>query len=135
MLDRISVFIYGSLIPGFANHRVVAPYLLGAPRDGRVIGRLVDFGPYPALLRDREAYRRGSLIRGLWIAVSPEGLRSMDKLEDFRGIGENNDYERVWATDTDVPERRGWVYVWDSPRGCPEIPEDYWPDYMIRRMA
>ena len=128
----IDVFIYGSLLPGFDNHPVVAPHIR-ASGPGRIAGRLVDCGPYPALLRDAEAARCGSFVRGLWIAVTAEGLRRMDELEEFYGIEEHNDYERVWAVDADTPERSGWVYVWESPRGCPPIPEDYWPDFTARK--
>jgi hypothetical protein len=52
------------------------------------------------------------------------------KLEGFLGIEEKNDYERVWASDVDHPERSGWVYIWTDSRGCPEIATDWWPDWV-----
>jgi gamma-glutamylcyclotransferase (GGCT)/AIG2-like uncharacterized protein YtfP len=85
------------------------------------------------MLRDEEAFRNGRYVRGLWIDVDAEGLRNMDELEDFHGIEEMNDYDRIWAVDADRPERSGWVYVWEGPRGCSPIESDYWPDYFTRK--
>ncbi|MBD2848457.1 gamma-glutamylcyclotransferase [Paenibacillus sp. IB182496] len=48
------VFVYGSLLPGMANRHVVVPYL-AREQPGTVRGRLVDAGPYPALVRACEA--------------------------------------------------------------------------------
>ncbi|QYR22911.1 gamma-glutamylcyclotransferase [Paenibacillus sp. sptzw28] len=129
-----TVFIYGSLLPGHSNNHVVSDYIL-ASRPGRIAGRLVDFGPYPALVRDAEAARSGSCVRGLWIDVEKDGLHVMDTLEEFRGIEECNDYDRVQAVDIDRPEQRGWVYVWGCPRGCPPVEGDYWPAYYKRKIA
>ncbi|CAM4001206.1 hypothetical protein L1N85_14560 [Paenibacillus alkaliterrae] len=53
----------------------------------------------------------------------------MDRLEEFYGIEEQNDYERIWVGDIENGSPSGWVYVWATDRGCPEIPGDYWPDY------
>ncbi|WP_328285217.1 gamma-glutamylcyclotransferase family protein [Paenibacillus alkaliterrae] len=69
------------------------------------------------------------IIRGQWIAVDREGLAVMDRLEEFYGIEEQNDYERIWVGDIENGSPSGWVYVWATDRGCPEIPGDYWPDY------
>ncbi|RAP77337.1 gamma-glutamylcyclotransferase [Paenibacillus montanisoli] len=121
-----------TLLPGLSNHHVVAGFIQAA-KPGIIHGRLVDYGPYPALLRDEAAGRSGSVVRGLWIAVNRQGLRNMDQLEQFLGIEEDNDYDRIWVTDIAQPEQSGWVYVWDSPRGCPPIDESYWPDYYARK--
>ncbi|WP_235949001.1 gamma-glutamylcyclotransferase family protein [Paenibacillus glycinis] len=127
-----AVFIYGSLLPGHGNHHVAAPYIR-LTQPGVIAGRLVDYGPYPALVRDAEAQAKGASVCGLWITVDERGLREMDELEQFVGIEEENDYDRVWAEDLEASEYRGWVYVWESPRGCPAIEETYWPDYLARR--
>lgn len=127
-----TVFIYGSLLPGHSNHHVAADYIRST-RSGVIHGRLVDCGPYPALLRDEEVCERNLVVRGLWVQVNALGLKQMDELEQFVGIEEENDYERVWVQDVDSPEISGWVYVWESPRGCPAIEEPYWPDYFARK--
>ncbi|MDQ0061109.1 gamma-glutamylcyclotransferase family protein [Paenibacillus harenae] len=122
------VFIYGTLLPGESNHHVVASFAQTS-RPGQIIGRLVDCGSYPAAIRDAESKQRNSIIRGQWIVVDRAGLSSMDKLEEFYGIEENNDYERVWVRDACKSELAGWAYVWSEDRGCPRIEAQYWPDY------
>lgn len=117
-----SVFVYGSLLPGMRNYGVIAPYVIAA-REGRVRGRLVDAGDYPALLRDA-----ASTVRGMWMDVPPDAFPALDELEGFAGIEEANDYERIWTTDADRTEQSGWLYVWTEARGCPAIESDWWPD-------
>ncbi|MBW5446974.1 gamma-glutamylcyclotransferase [Cohnella sp. CFH 77786] len=118
----VRVFVYGSLLPGMSNHGVIEPYVR-ASEPGRVRGRLIDCGPYPALLLDGNR-----LVRGMWMEVAREGLPALDALEEFLGIEEENDYERVWIRDADHPAVSGWVYVWTEPRGLPEAQGDWWPD-------
>ncbi|SDW42623.1 gamma-glutamylcyclotransferase [Paenibacillus sp. CF384] len=127
-----TVFIYGSLLPGHSNHHVCAGFIQSAA-PGVIHGRLVDYGPYPAMLRDAAAYASGARVRGMWIVVNEQGLKRMDELEQFVGIEEENDYDRIWVTDIHQPDQSGWVYVWDTQRGCPPIAEDYWPDFYARK--
>ncbi|MDF2836118.1 MAG: hypothetical protein K0Q63_1758 [Paenibacillus sp.] len=129
-MTKQRVFIYGSLLPGQSNHSIAAPYIR-ASVDGEIRGRLVDCGNYPAAIRDEAASER--TIRGLWITVDPEGLAAMDALEEFAGIEEPNDYERVWATDVSDVSISGWVYVREGSRGCQAVPDRYWPDYYARK--
>lgn len=128
----ITIFIYGSLLPGLCNHAEAAPFIRRT-EPGVIRGRLVDCGPYPALLQDAEAAAKDGQVRGLWITVNEQGLKRLDALEAFYGIEEENDYDRVWAKDRNAPAKQGWVYVWDNPRGCPAVSEPYWPDYLTRR--
>lgn len=182
------VFVYGSLLPGMANHGVAAPHVLSAV-PGRVRGRLVDAGPYPALLWSpgeagerggtvagcgnggtrcgREA-RRGAgagnavregagkgavktagaeagetdadsagkgavsqpVVKGMWLTVTDAGLAAMDRLEEFFGVEEVNDYERVWVTDAEDASVAGWAYVWTDARGFPVVDADWWPGWL-----
>ncbi|XEC93486.1 gamma-glutamylcyclotransferase [Paenibacillus tarimensis] len=123
------VFIYGSLLPGLSNRQVVEPYIVSTS-PGRIGGRIVDIGPYPALVRSGGLNGEfASSVRGCWIAVTCEGLKNMDTLEEFHGIEEDNDYDRIWVSDLDDPGLEGWVYVWPDSRGFPYISSDYWPDY------
>lgn len=125
--ENVRVFVYGSLLPGMHNYGVIAPYLL-ASQPGRVHGRLLDVGRYPALLPDASR-----TVRGMWMDVRREALPVLDKLEDFVGIEEKNDYERVWTTDADQPSICGWVYIWTETRGCPGLESDWWPEAAIRK--
>lgn len=128
----ITVFVYGTLLPGEMNHHIAAAHIRSS-RPGRIAGRLVNAGPYPALVRDEAAEREGRFVRGLWIVTDRNGLREMDRLEEFGGIEEYNDYDRVWAADIDDADLCGWVYVWDTPRGYPPIDGHYWPAFNAGR--
>jgi len=127
----IHVFIYGSLLPGQSNHHVVSSYAHTC-KSGQIAGRLVDCGSYPAAVRDSIAWQRNSIIRGAWISVDRQGLAAMDALEDFYGIEELNDYERIWVTDAENREVSGWAYIWEASRGCPAVEHEYWPDFFAR---
>lgn len=116
----ISVFVYGTLLTGEVNHRIAAPYLREV-QPGCIRGRLYDVGAFPALILDAA----GREIEGEWFEVTPEGLKSLDRLEGYSGPGRNNFYERVWVRDA-INGRTGWVYVWQDSRGCPEIPFGSW---------
>lgn len=132
-MPDIRVFIYGTLLPGHSNHHVVS-FFVKSYEPGEIDGRLVDCGPYPAAVRDqRKPEQAAGTIRGQWITVDRAGLAAMDVLEEFEGIEEDNDYDRVWARDIRKPGVQGWVYVWESDRGCPAIEESYWPDYWARK--
>lgn len=126
----VRVFAYGSLLPGLGNYAVVEPYLLSAA-PGAVRGRLVDAGPYPALLLDGSDH----IVRGLWMEIAREGLGALDELEDFYGIEELNDYERVRLADAYQPELTGWGYVWTESRGFPVVEAQWWPDVLRGRSS
>jgi gamma-glutamylcyclotransferase (GGCT)/AIG2-like uncharacterized protein YtfP len=132
-MQQITVFIYGTLLPGQSNHHIVASYVQSI-RSGQIAGRLVDCGAYPAAVGDAVAKECNSIIRGQWIVVDREGLASMDVLEEFYGLEERNDYERVWVADVKDNRVSGWVYVWESSRGCADISDEYWPNFFARKM-
>ncbi|MWC29018.1 gamma-glutamylcyclotransferase family protein [Paenibacillus sp. MMS18-CY102] len=130
----IRVFIYGSLLPGQHNRHVVDSFVLHA-EEGRIAGRLVDFGPYPALVRDTAAKQTAAFVTGQWITVDRNGLAAMDELEEFIGYEENNDYDRIWVRDLDNPGLSGWVYVWPDDRGFPPIAATFWPDFYAAKIS
>jgi gamma-glutamylcyclotransferase (GGCT)/AIG2-like uncharacterized protein YtfP len=127
-LPGIPVFVYGTLLPGESNYRVVAPHLTDAPVPGSVRGRLYDAGPYPGLVPDETA----PPVEGAWLRVTAAGLAAMDELEEYYGPGQDNDYERVRIRDTDG-RLEGWVYVWTDGRGFPLIPGGSWKRRHLRR--
>lgn len=121
----IDVFVYGTLLTGESNHHVVAAYV-AAVAPGEVRGAMVDSGNgYPAVVLDPA----GSVIPGEWLTVDEEGLRRMDRLEQYRGPGGDNDYERVPVSDASSG-RRGWIYVWTDSRGCLPIESGSWRQYV-----
>jgi len=111
----MNVFVYGTLLTGESNHHIAAPHTK-AVIPGTVRGRLYDIGTYPALVLSGD----GADVPGEWISVSEEGLQAMDELEEYYGPGQMNVYERVWIKDAYGPAE-GWVYVWPSSAGYPEI--------------
>ncbi|WP_123041692.1 gamma-glutamylcyclotransferase family protein [Cohnella candidum] len=121
----IRVFVYGTLLPGMPNRHIIEPYVR-AMQPGRVRGRLLDAGSYPALVLEPAIGLR--FVRGNWTDIDADGLPVLDELEEFYGIEEKNDYERVWIRDADEPNHEGWVYVWPTARGYPEAAGDWWPD-------
>lgn len=126
---QAKVFLYGTLLPGQSNHRVIKNHVLEA-EIGAITGRLVDCGHYPAVVRDGTI----TLVKGQWVTVSLAGLAAMDKLEDYYGIEEDNDYCRVWVRDAVRSHVGGWVYIWESARDCPTIRTGYWPEYYRLKM-
>ncbi|MBB3114371.1 gamma-glutamylcyclotransferase (GGCT)/AIG2-like uncharacterized protein YtfP [Paenibacillus phyllosphaerae] len=128
----IMLFIYGSLLPGLENHHYIGNRTISA-RPGYVSGRLVDCGPYPALVRDGRAAQETMRVAGLWIEIDRKTLLALDQLEEFAGLEESNDYERIWTSDLEQAGCSGWVYVWPTDRGLPEIAGDSWPAYLAER--
>jgi gamma-glutamylcyclotransferase (GGCT)/AIG2-like uncharacterized protein YtfP len=92
-------------------------------KPGNVRGRLVNVGPYPAMLLEATG-----IVRGMWMEIILTGLPALDALEEFSGIEESNDYERVWITDADDLTLSGWVYIWTETRGFPYLEDDGWPN-------
>lgn len=128
MDNKIRVFIYGSLLPGEHNHYVMERFI-DKSEPGRIAGRLVDVGSYPALVRDATAGLNSAATRGMWMTIPRIAIASLDELEDFFGWEEANDYDRIWVQDLDQSNLEGWVYVWDTDRGCPPVDSSYWPEY------
>jgi gamma-glutamylcyclotransferase (GGCT)/AIG2-like uncharacterized protein YtfP len=127
MSGRTRVFVYGSLLPGMRHYSIVEPYVIAA-EPGQVRGRLIHAGAYPALIAGGDG-----MVRGVWLTIRRAGLAPMDALEEFAGIEEKNDYERVWLRDAIQPERAGWAYVWADSRGYPDAGGDWWPDVQRER--
>lgn len=78
------LFVYGTLMKGFANHRVLVE--LGAERLGTARTTaprtLVDLGPYPALLPELAERDAGSRpVEGELYAVGDDALVELDRFE------------------------------------------------------
>ena len=110
MERRVRVFVYGTLMTGQANHRVLVE--LDAVRLGgaRTIAcrTLVDLGPYPALLPaspERDA-DRGS-VAGELFEVAEAALEVLDV---FEGCPDLYVRERIALEGSDA-----WTYVLARP--------------------
>lgn len=121
----ITLFVYGTLLKGEANHHVIAPHVLTA-EPGAVRGKLYNVGPYPALMLSERVV--GGMIAGEWMTVHEAALPGLDRLENYYAPGDvRNEYERVRVVDIDGI-REGWVYVYvrQDPRLFPEIACGSW---------
>lgn len=83
------VFVYGTLMKGHANHRVLAALgarLIGAARTAKA-RTLVDLGPYPALLAcDAERDARASCVHGeVYEIDDADAARALEVLDEFEG--------------------------------------------------
>ncbi|SDN28509.1 Uncharacterized conserved protein YtfP, gamma-glutamylcyclotransferase (GGCT)/AIG2-like family [Paenibacillus sp. yr247] len=123
----IFVFVYGTLLVGECNHSVAAPFLRSV-QPGRIVGRLFDVGPYPALALTDGDHQ----VVGEWLEVTEEGLQAMDVLEGYHGPGASNEYDRVWVSDVSGL-REGWVYIWSNINGLKEINGSSWKVYLAQK--
>ncbi|MGP3788603.1 gamma-glutamylcyclotransferase family protein [Paenibacillus sp. 1A_MP2] len=107
--DLVNVFVYGTLMRGERNHRVVKGHMLST-EPGTLTGILYNISEhYPALILDEQGFD----VEGEWMTVHESALKEMDRLEGYNGPGKHNFYERVWVKDLHK-EIEGWVYVWES---------------------
>ncbi len=71
------VFVYGSLLAGEANHRVLRGATLLRATSTIAAFTLFDLGPYPALVAGGDTAVEGELYR-----VDPSLLARLDRFED-----------------------------------------------------
>jgi gamma-glutamylcyclotransferase (GGCT)/AIG2-like uncharacterized protein YtfP len=111
------LFVYGTLMRGFALHRLlegVAEFL----GRGRVEGRLLDLGSYPAAVRDRHGAVTGELYR----ILESDLFTALDSAE-----GPQYHREEVRIRMADGREVTAFIYWYVGPpdRGVPIPGGDY----------
>ncbi len=77
MADFVDVFVYGSLLQGEANHRLLAEAAYRGPGRTEPAYRLVDLGPYPGLVAGGRVAVAGEVYR-----APRHLLAALDTLED-----------------------------------------------------
>ncbi|MEV5429005.1 gamma-glutamylcyclotransferase family protein [Streptomyces sp. NPDC052701] len=113
-LPCLPFFVYGTLRPGEANHRL---FLRGRTRreePGRLGGAVLYDGPgYPYAVEEP-----GGVVRGELVTALPQDyaglLAELDRLEEYVPGSPRNLYERVGrevVRDADGSAVRAWVYV------------------------
>ena len=104
-LKTVNVFVYGTLLPGYSNHRLVED-LVHSVTAGVVGGfRLLDVGSFPGA-RPAPAFGvRGDILT---LKEPEEALYRLDALEGVPRL-----YTREWVTvETDAGTKVGaWMYV------------------------
>ncbi|MFD0666086.1 gamma-glutamylcyclotransferase family protein [Ramlibacter sp. MAHUQ-53] len=134
-------FVYGTLLRGEPNHRVIARLGLAGVRAARVRGRLFDTGEgYPAMLAplepragqggDAPAQGAGVVAGELMVPADlAAALRDLDALEEFFGPGDpHNLYERreVEADTGEGAPVRAWAYLYVGTARLVPIPSGDW---------
>jgi len=93
------VFVYGTLLEGEPNHRVLGDSELLGTATTRPAFRFVDCGYYPAALTDGETAIVGEVYR-----VNDETLEDLDRLE---GVPRLYQRKRIKLADGSV----AWIYL------------------------
>ena len=104
---QISVFVYGTLMQGLGNHRLLAqhdPTMQPAKLDGYGLYQVASF---PGIVPEESA-----AVRGEFYEISQDTLAALDHLE-----GEGSLYLREEVTVTlehDGSQRRAYTYLWNG---------------------
>ncbi|PWI50824.1 gamma-glutamylcyclotransferase family protein, partial [Sulfoacidibacillus thermotolerans] len=113
------VFVYGTLLTGEGNHRVIAPYVHSIC-EGRIEGALYNSGPFPYL-----DVNGNGVVKGEWVTIKKgmeeKALLDLDRLEGYRGEGQMNLYDRVLVPDVNLPEIFGYVYTWPTEKSKKQL--------------
>lgn len=100
---RHLVFVYGTLLSGQVNHRLLDGALRLGEHRTEPRFRLLDLGAYPGALGGGRTAVRGEVYR-----VSPLGLKRLDRLEDYPRL-----YGRRLIR---TPYGAAWIYLYRGER-------------------
>ncbi|MFR0352458.1 gamma-glutamylcyclotransferase family protein [Streptomyces sediminimaris] len=107
-------FVYGTLLPGEANHDLFLRGRTRAAEPGRLNGAVLYAGPgFPYAVEER-----GGVVHGALVTARPreyeELLTDLDRLEEYAPGDPRNLYERVGREVRRAgggPPVRAWVYL------------------------
>jgi gamma-glutamylcyclotransferase (GGCT)/AIG2-like uncharacterized protein YtfP len=102
--NRELVFVYGTLMRGFGNHRVMRYAQGELQARATVPGELIHLGGYPGFRRAPKGTVHGEIY-----AVPPSGFGPLDSLE---GVPNLYTRERIQATTEDGQTVECWIYVY-----------------------
>jgi len=89
----IRVFVYGSLLTGLSNHRVLAGAKLIEAGEKDIHCKMVSLGAYPALIQTSLE----NSITGELYEVDEEGLQRLDYLEGHPNFYKRIQVDGVWV--------------------------------------
>ncbi len=128
-MRHLSFFVYGTLLPGQPNYKLLTDAIIDQQPALFARGRLHDMGYYPALVED------SGPVKGLAIAVHParhdEVLGRLDRLEGFNPERPEDSafYRDVRSVQlSDASNVAAWLYLcrpW-FVHGAPVIPSGDW---------
>lgn len=111
---RHLVFVYGTLLRGEVNHRLLGEAKFVGPHRTEPCFTMFNTGAYPALVRGGQAAAVGEVFD-----VDETGLLRLDRLEDYPRL-----YDRVLIP---TPYGRAWVYLYrGSVKDMAVIPMGDW---------
>ena len=123
MRKEIDVFVYGSLLRGESNHRLLRTARFLGPARTTPGYRLVDLGPYPGLLTGGH-----SAVQGEVYAVPPETMPALDRLEDHPEV-----YVRTKIRLDDGREVLTYLLREHLAEGKPEVAGGDWRAHLHTR--
>ncbi len=141
MTKRIPVFVYGTLLEGFENHRLYVQPYPHRRQTASIKGELYHLPVgYPGLLQEGSGWVKGELI---WFAEEAyaAALAGLDELETFYRPGDpRNEYERI-LTEAFVGEKgeviQAYTYLFVDNTHAKEagiyLPDGDWRLFMQNR--
>lgn len=109
MIERL--FVYGTLQPGFGNHRRIGRFVRASQAACVTEFELVDLGAYPAMVPGQGA------VRGVLLDVEPAALEIADRIEGYAADRAVCLYlrQRVTVHLADGRSVEAWTYVFADP--------------------
>lgn len=137
---HVNVFVYGSLLPGLANYRLIKGRHTGAI-PARLAGAVMyDLGNFPGLVRVRRPDATDA-VGVVLTGIDPADLVSLDRLEGYRGPGDRSNFYNREAVVvlTEAGPVEAWVYTLARPKDysdrCPVVRDGDWRRYYEDRFA
>lgn len=119
MTMKHNVFVYGTLLRGFGNHRLLEnAFMMGETSTEHDVYKMISVGYFPGVLIGGT-----DKIVGEMYAVDDSTFAMLDSLEGFPSM-----YSRI-----QVPLENGfraWMYIWNKDfENCPIVPGGNWRTY------
>ena len=111
------LFVYGTLLPGEANHRLIERHVRSA-RPATMEGVLVDLGAFPALIPG------DGIVKGIVLELTSAAMEITDRLEGYHPDRDPSLYLRkeVSVQLDDGQEVQAWTYEYANPSTIADRP-------------
>jgi gamma-glutamylcyclotransferase (GGCT)/AIG2-like uncharacterized protein YtfP len=115
------MFVYGSLLEGFFNYEKTLVGQVVSRVPAKVRGNLFHQSAkgYPALIPGKD-WVCGELLE---LSHFDENLPFLDEVENFRGVGQVNEYDRL-VTSVYIPTEDTWVDAYVYWYGLDDLGKD-----------
>lgn len=114
-----SLFVYGTLMPGFPQHDLLAPWVLSVMPAQREGWLFLMPGGYPALvLPDGPMLEHGLVppgtVHGVQCELSQDA--TWEQLDAYEGYQPRHPERSLYLRVRDPTRDEGWLYVWNPSR-------------------